>query len=144
MSCWVTGSVHCRALERVLIVRHRASRVSLNLNHSVVKDWLITREMARAHSGYCWRNGPDQVLHLTSTRVPLTGFQRRLMQRNLKTLDGWAVQVWADADNDGLVGEYFPEYVDTFRALPFGVMRADGCPARAHACSRRMACGHRL
>lgn len=66
-----------------------------------------------------------QVLHLTSARVPLAGFQRALFRRNRRVLDGWEFRVWSDADNDALVEEHFPEHVDKFRELPFGVMRAD-------------------
>jgi mannosyltransferase OCH1-like enzyme len=66
-----------------------------------------------------------EVLHLTSNRVPLTGAQGRLAAHNADVLTGWRLRVWSDADNDALVAAHYPQYLATFRAMPFGVMRAD-------------------
>lgn len=66
-----------------------------------------------------------RVLHLTSARVPLIGTEKRLCRANARVLAGWEIRVWSDADNDALVEMHFPKYVDAYRSLPFGVMRAD-------------------
>ena len=67
---------------------------------------------------------PD-VLHLTSARVPLRGVERRLMRQNARALGGWEIRVWSDEENDELMAAHFPEVLKTYRALPYGVMKAD-------------------
>jgi mannosyltransferase OCH1-like enzyme len=66
-----------------------------------------------------------QVLHVTSDRVPLVGMQRAFHRRNARVLAGWKIRVWSDADNDALIHSEFPQYLDAYRLLPHGVMRAD-------------------
>lgn len=66
-----------------------------------------------------------RVLHLTSATVPLRGTEAALSRRNAAVLTGWTVRLWSDADNDDLMASSFPGYVEQFRRLPFGVMRAD-------------------
>src|SRR6188474_231200 len=67
-----------------------------------------------------------RILHLTSARVPLAGVEENFFRRNARVLgDGWTYRIWSDAENDAAVAQHFPELADAYRALPYGVMRAD-------------------
>lgn len=48
-----------------------------------------------------------------------------MRRRNAKVLCGWEIRVWSDADNEALLQKHFPQHIEVYRALPFGVMRAD-------------------
>ena len=67
-----------------------------------------------------------RILHLTSARVPLAGVEESFFRRNARVLgDGWTFRLWSDAENDAAVTQHFPDLLDAYRALPYGVMRAD-------------------
>jgi mannosyltransferase OCH1-like enzyme len=67
-----------------------------------------------------------RILHVTSARVPLAGIEKAFFSRNARVLGaGWTYRIWSDAENDTVMAREFPDLVDTYRALPHGVMRAD-------------------
>jgi len=65
------------------------------------------------------------VIHQTARVKELTWEERRLANRLRRMLPGWSYNLYDDADNLRLMAENFPQYVDAYQAIRFGVARAD-------------------
>jgi mannosyltransferase OCH1-like enzyme len=66
-----------------------------------------------------------KIAHQTAKSKDLTRLERKLHDKLKQTLHDWQVILWDDDDNLRMVTEHFPLYVDVYKDLPFGVMKAD-------------------
>jgi mannosyltransferase OCH1-like enzyme len=66
-----------------------------------------------------------RVVHQTAPSRQLSPFERSLLQRSRHRNPGWEFRLWDDADNRALFESHFPDRLDAYDGLPFGVMRAD-------------------
>lgn len=65
------------------------------------------------------------LLHQTAPSKRLQWEERRVQQRLRRLLPQWTLHLWDDADNAALMERAFPQFVDRYRAIRFGVMQAD-------------------
>ena len=66
-----------------------------------------------------------KLLHQTARSKILSWEEERLSRRLRRMNPAWAYRRWDDADNLGLIHEYFPHYAGRYEAIPFGVARSD-------------------
>lgn len=66
-----------------------------------------------------------QIIHQTAPTKDLTWEERRLSVRLLTTLRGWQYHLWDDNDNERFVAGHFPQYVEQYRRINRGVVKAD-------------------
>jgi mannosyltransferase OCH1-like enzyme len=66
-----------------------------------------------------------KIIHQTAKTKDLSWEERQLIRHNSKLLPGWEIHLWDDADNEKMIGDHFPEYIDKFRSIKRGVMKAD-------------------
>ncbi len=66
-----------------------------------------------------------KIIHQTAPTKDLTWEERRLIARMLTILSGWQYHLWDDNDNDRFVAGHFPQYVEQYRRIKRGVVKAD-------------------
>jgi mannosyltransferase OCH1-like enzyme len=66
-----------------------------------------------------------KIIHQTAPTKTLTWEERRMTSRMRSVLNGWDYAFWDDFDNDRLVAQYFPQFIERFRNIERGVVRAD-------------------
>jgi hypothetical protein len=66
-----------------------------------------------------------EIVHQTAPTHRLTWEEARITKRIRRMLPGWAYRLWSNAEQEELFDSMFPEYVDQFRQIPFGMARAD-------------------
>jgi mannosyltransferase OCH1-like enzyme len=64
-------------------------------------------------------------IHQTAPTKHLSWEERRMSSRMKSILKGWDYALWDDFDNDRLVAEFFPQFVEQYRKIERGVARAD-------------------
>jgi mannosyltransferase OCH1-like enzyme len=65
------------------------------------------------------------IIHQTARTKDLTWEERRLAGRMLTILKGWQYHLWDDNDNERFVAGHFPQYVEQYRQIKRGVVKAD-------------------
>jgi mannosyltransferase OCH1-like enzyme len=66
-----------------------------------------------------------KIIHQTAPTTNLTWEERRITGRMLTILAGWQYHLWDDNDNERFVAGHFPQYVEQFRRIERGVVKAD-------------------
>lgn len=66
-----------------------------------------------------------KIIHQTAPTKNLSWEERRLTGRMLTMLKGWQYHFWDDNDNERFVAGHFPQYVDQYRRIKRGVVKAD-------------------
>jgi mannosyltransferase OCH1-like enzyme len=66
-----------------------------------------------------------KIIHQTAPTKDLTWEERRIIGRMLTILKGWQYHLWDDHDNDRFVAGHFPQYVEQYRRIGRGVVKAD-------------------
>ena len=66
-----------------------------------------------------------RIVHHTSGR--LTWEEQHLIERTRKMLPDFEFRFWTDADNEALVETLMPEFIDDYRNIRAGVVKADIC-----------------
>ncbi len=66
-----------------------------------------------------------RVIHQTAQSAQIPAAWRRYQQLACDLHPGWSYRFWTDVDNDEFVASVFPDLLQMFRCLPFGIMRAD-------------------
>jgi mannosyltransferase OCH1-like enzyme len=69
--------------------------------------------------------GIPKIIHQTAPTKDLTWEERRLIGRMLTILKGWQYHLWDDNDNERFVAGHFPQYVEQYRQIRRGVVKAD-------------------
>jgi mannosyltransferase OCH1-like enzyme len=64
-----------------------------------------------------------KIIHQTSRA--LTREESRLIFRMRRHLSDWSYRYWSDVENDAMVAEHFPEYLESYRSIQRGVIKAD-------------------
>jgi len=64
-----------------------------------------------------------KILHQTSRCM--SPEEIRLRRRAQSKLPGWEFRLWSDAANEALVKHSFPQYIDQYRSIKRGVVKAD-------------------
>lgn len=65
------------------------------------------------------------IIHQTSPTKNLTFEEKRVLLENKRLLPDWEFRIYDDSDNELVMAEAFPEFVDAFRAIRRGVVQAD-------------------
>jgi mannosyltransferase OCH1-like enzyme len=65
------------------------------------------------------------IVHQTAPSKLLTPEERRLLRSNHRLLPGWRFELYDDLDNDRLFTVVFPEFLDAYRSIRKGVIKAD-------------------
>jgi mannosyltransferase OCH1-like enzyme len=68
-----------------------------------------------------------KIVHQTFRSKDLPFEERQLRKRIARLMPAWELRLWDDGDNDDLIGTVFPEYIDQFRQITRGVVKADIC-----------------
>jgi mannosyltransferase OCH1-like enzyme len=66
-----------------------------------------------------------KIIHQTASTKNLSWEERRMSSRMRSILKNWTYAFWEDLDNDSLVAQYFPQFIDRYRKIERGVVRAD-------------------
>jgi mannosyltransferase OCH1-like enzyme len=66
-----------------------------------------------------------KIIHQTAPTKNLSWEERRMSSRMRAILKGWGYALWDDFDNLRLVAEYFPQFMERYRSIQRGVVRAD-------------------
>ena len=66
-----------------------------------------------------------KLIHQTAPTRNLSWEERRMSSRMKSILKGWEYAFWDDSDNDRLVAQYFPQFIERYRQIERGVVRAD-------------------
>ena len=66
-----------------------------------------------------------KIIHQTAPTKKLTWEERRVIRRMRSILAGWQYNLWDDDDNDRFVAGHFPQYLDQYRLIKRGVVKAD-------------------
>jgi mannosyltransferase OCH1-like enzyme len=66
-----------------------------------------------------------KIIHQTAPTKHLSWEERRMSARMRSILKDWEYALWDDFDNDRLVAQYFPQFVEPYRGIERGVVRAD-------------------
>ncbi len=66
-----------------------------------------------------------KVIHQTAPTKNLTWEERRVIRRMRSILAGWQYNLWDDNDNDRFVSGHFPQYIEQYRRIKRGVVKAD-------------------
>jgi mannosyltransferase OCH1-like enzyme len=66
-----------------------------------------------------------KIIHQTAPTKNLSWEERRMTSRMTSILKGWEYVFWDDSDNDRLVAQYFPQFIERYRQIKRGVVRAD-------------------
>lgn len=66
-----------------------------------------------------------EILHQTavSTNIPPKWQRYQQILRDLHP--SWNYNLWTDVDNDAFVAAHYPNLLEAFRGMPYGIMRAD-------------------
>ncbi len=65
-----------------------------------------------------------RIIH-QKTSWGLTPEEVRLAHRMRTLLPGWEYRIWNDQETEALVGDWFPQYLSSFRSIQRGVVKAD-------------------
>jgi mannosyltransferase OCH1-like enzyme len=66
-----------------------------------------------------------KIIHQTAATKNLTWEERRVIRRMRSILVGWQYNLWDDNDNDRFVAGHFPQYLEQYRLIKRGVVKAD-------------------
>jgi mannosyltransferase OCH1-like enzyme len=66
-----------------------------------------------------------KIIHQTAPSKNLSWEERRMSSRMRTILSDWQYSFWDDHDNDHLVAGYFPQFLERYRRIERGVVRAD-------------------
>jgi mannosyltransferase OCH1-like enzyme len=66
-----------------------------------------------------------KLIHQTAPTKNLSWEERRMTSRMRSILKNWDYAFWDDLDNDRLVAHYFPQFIERYRNIERGVVRAD-------------------
>lgn len=65
------------------------------------------------------------IMHQTAKTKDITWEERQLLRQAKKLFPDWEFRLWDDEANDQLVREHFPQYLDHYRSIRRGVLKAD-------------------
>lgn len=65
------------------------------------------------------------ILHQTARSSDLSWEERRMVRRMRAMLPGWTYRFWDDDANGALVAAQFPRHLSRYKAIRFGVAKAD-------------------
>lgn len=64
--------------------------------------------------------------HLTTKDGSLNKNEKVIVEKNIKLLgSGWNVRIYSDKDNDEILKQYYPEFIQRFNTIKKGVVKAD-------------------
>jgi mannosyltransferase OCH1-like enzyme len=66
-----------------------------------------------------------KIIHQTAPTKNLSWEEQRMTSRMKAILRGWEYAFWDDLDNDRLVAQSFPQFIERYRQIERGVVRAD-------------------
>jgi len=66
-----------------------------------------------------------KIVHLTAPTKNLSWEERRMSRRLKSVLNDWYYALWDDRENDQLVANCFPHFLEQYRSIRRGVVRAD-------------------
>jgi mannosyltransferase OCH1-like enzyme len=66
-----------------------------------------------------------KIIHQTAPTKNLTWEERRITGHMRVILTGWQYHLWDDNDNERFVAGHFPQYVEQYRRIKRGVVKAD-------------------
>jgi len=66
-----------------------------------------------------------KIIHQTWKTTSVPAFLKRYQDSWKRLNPGWEYRLWTDADNDALVRDAFPAWLDLYRSLPRAIHRAD-------------------
>ena len=67
----------------------------------------------------------NKIIHQTAPSKNLTTEEQRVLRVNKRLLPEWEFRFYDDSDNEQVMAEAFPEFVDVFRTIRRGVVQAD-------------------
>jgi mannosyltransferase OCH1-like enzyme len=66
-----------------------------------------------------------KIIHQTSKTKDLSWEEGRMVNRIRRMLPDWQHHLWDDEDNAALMARAFPQFLDRYNAIRFGVAKAD-------------------
>lgn len=66
-----------------------------------------------------------KIIHQTAKEKRLTWEENQLVNHLKKVLKGWEYHLWDDKENEQIVKEHFPQFLDKYKCIKRGVAKAD-------------------
>lgn len=66
-----------------------------------------------------------KIIHQTARTNHISWEEKKLVKRMRKKLSDWEYMFHDDIDNERLIRNYFPQYLEKYNAIPKGVAKAD-------------------
>jgi mannosyltransferase OCH1-like enzyme len=84
----------------------------------------------RRNKNHDFSQAPEQgmipkIIHQTAPTKHLSWEERRMSSRMRTILKDWQYCFWSDADNEKLVADYFPQFLERYQRIERGVVQAD-------------------